>query len=363
MTLLAASCSHGGVYSVVDHKRVRVDCSSSVNPLGAPKKALKVIERSAGALAPMYPDPECKDLKKGLARYLGGVDAEQIAIGNGAVEIIYWFAQLFAKKRVVIPAPTFCEYELAAQKAGASVTFVPLTVDFALDADAVIAAARGADAIFMCNPNNPTGALATAAIKKVIESVDSSTKILLDECFIELADRQETLLKMLNRHNNLVILRSLTKTFGMAGLRAGYSVSSPEVGRQLLSQKVPWNVNGLAQAAGLAALADIKHVARARALVKKERAFLFERIGRLSSFVPVRSDANYFLVQLKNGNDNSTQLRDRLLKKAGVLVRDCSTFTGMGDQHIRVAVKTRRENILLLKALEEMDNNNNGKAR
>jgi threonine-phosphate decarboxylase len=308
----------------------------------------------------MYPDPECRDLKKGLARYLG-VNVGQVAIGNGAVEIIYWFAQLFAKKRVVVPAPTFCEYELAAQKAGASVTFVPLTVDFALNADAVIAAAKGADAIFMCNPNNPTGALATAAIKKVVESADSSTKILLDECFIELADRQETLLKMLNKHDNLVILRSLTKTFGMAGLRAGYSVSSPEVARQLLSLKVPWNVNGLAQAAGSAALADKKHVARARALVKKERAFMFERIGRLSSFVPVRSDANYFLVQLKNGI-NSMQLRDRLLKKAGVLVRDCSTFTGMGDQHIRVAVKTRRENILLLKALEEM-NNNNGKAR
>ena len=350
------ACSHGGMYSV-DPRLVRADFSSSVNPLGAPKKAVRVIERSAGALAPMYPDPECRDLKKGLARHLG-VNADQIAVGNGAIEIIYWFAQLFAKNRVVIPAPTFCEYELAAQKAGASVTFVPLSVDFMLDAGAVIEAAKGADAIFMCNPNNPTGALATPAIKKVIENVDSSTKILLDECFIELADRQETLIKMVNKHDNLVVLRSLTKSFGMAGLRAGYSVSSPELARQLLSQKVPWNVNGLAQAAGSAALADKKHVARARALVKKERAFLFERIGRLQSFAPVRSDANYFLVRLKDGS--STQLRDRLLKRTGVLVRDCSTFTGMGDQHVRVAVKTRRENLILLKAREEMDN---GKAR
>ncbi|MGI0020411.1 MAG: pyridoxal phosphate-dependent aminotransferase [Nitrososphaera sp.] len=350
------ACSHGGVYSV-DPKMVRLDCSSSVNPLGAPGKAVRAIERSAGELAPMYPDPECRDLKKGLARYLG-VNTDQIAVGNGAAEIIYWFARLFAKRRVVIPAPTFCEYELASQKAGAVVTFVPLAVDFALDADAVIASAKGVDALFLCNPNNPTGMLATRAIKKVIEDVDNTTKIMLDECFIELADRQETLLKLVDRHDNLVVLRSLTKSFGMAGLRAGYSVSSPALAGQLSSLKVPWNVNGLAQAAGVAALADRRHVAKARALVKKERAFLYERLNRLESLVPVRSDANYLLLRLKSGD--STHFRDRLMKKTGVLVRDCSTFTGMGSQHVRIAVKTHKENMMLVKALEEMDN---GKAR
>lgn len=345
-------CSHGGVYSV-DPKLVRLDCSSSVNPLGAPGKAVRSIERSAGELAPVYPDPECRDLKKSLAHYLG-IDTDQIAVGNGAAEIIYWFAQLFAKRRVVIPAPTFCEYELASQKAGAVVTFVPLTADLALDADAVIASAKGADALFLCNPNNPTGMLATSAMKKVIKGVDNTTKILLDECFIELADRQETLLKLVYRHDNLVVLRSLTKSFGMAGLRAGYSVSSPAIAGQLSSLRVPWNVNGLAQAAGVAALADRKHVAKARALVKKERAFLYGRLNRLESLVPVRSDANYLLLRLKSGD--STHFRDRLLKKTGVLVRDCSSFTGMGSQHVRIAVKTHKENMMLVKALEEMDN-------
>ena len=201
--------------------------------------------------------------------------------------------------------------------------------------------------------------LSTVAIKKIIEGVDSTTKILLDECFIELADRQETLLKLVDGHDNLVVLRSLTKSFGMAGLRAGYSVSNPALAAQLSSLKVPWNVNGLAQAAGVAALADKKHVVKARALVKKERAFLLEKIGRMTSFTPVKSDANYLLVQLKSGD--STQFRDRLLKKTGVLVRDCSTFTGMGSRHVRIAVKTHKENRTLVEALEEMDNNN-GKA-
>lgn len=355
---LAGACSHGGIYSV-DPKRVKVDFSSSVNPLGAPKGAIRAIEKGAESLAPVYPDPECLDLKKALSRHLG-VGASQIVIGNGAVEIIYWFARLFAKKRVVVPAPTFCEYELAAQKEGAHVTFVPLTPDFGIDPDTIVKAASGADAVFLCNPNNPTGMLSTKEIREVVEGVGTLTKVLLDECFIELVDRPQanTLVKMAGELENLVILRSLTKSFGMAGLRVGYSVSSPALAEKLSSMKVPWNVNGLAQAAAIAALAEKNHLAMTDKLVKKERKFLYDRIGKMEQFVPVPSDANYFLVQLKNGD--STLFRDRLLKKTGVLVRDCSTFTGMGSQHVRIAVRTRKENAILLDALEEIDG---GKAR
>jgi threonine-phosphate decarboxylase len=353
---VTGACSHGGIYSV-DHRQVKIDCSSSVNPLGAPKKAIRIIEKGAAKLAPVYPDPECMELRERLACYVG-TDVDRISIGNGAVEIIHWFAQAFAKRRAVIPAPTFCEYELASQRAGANIAFVPLAPDFGLDAGAVIDAAPGADALFLCNPNNPTGLLATDEIKKIIKRVDSSTKILLDECFIELADRKETLVKMVPAHDNLVVLRSLTKSHGLAGLRVGYSVSSPDVADRLSGFRVPWNVNGLAQAAGAAAISDRTHVARSIRFVKKEKKLLYDKIKKMWSFAPLESDANYFLVRL-NGRD-STEFRDALLKKTGVLVRDCSTFTGMGTQHVRIAVKTHKENLVLLKALERMDN---GKAR
>lgn len=347
-----SACSHGGVYSV-NPRLVRVDCSSSINPLGTPRKAVAAMQKNAKLLAPMYPDPECRELKKSLSRYLR-VDPEWISVGNGAMEIIYWFARSFAKTRVVIPAPTFCEYELASYKAGAQVTFIPLR-DFELDSDQIIEKAKGADAIFLCNPNNPTGMLATREIGKIIENVGSSTKILLDECFIELTNDPDSnsMIGMIGNFDNLVILRSLTKSFGLAGLRVGYSVSNPALVGNMSTNKIPWNVNGLAQAAGIAALADGKHLAKARAIIEKERKFLHDRIAKLKSFKPLRSDANYFLVQLQGRN--STRFRDELLKKTGVLVRDCSTFTGMGSQHIRVAVKARRENLQLLKALEGFD--------
>lgn len=348
------TCSHGGIYSV-NPRLVRLDCSSSINPLGTPRKALAAIKMNANSLAPKYPDPECRELKKSLSRYLG-INAEWISVGNGAIEVIYWFVQAaFVKGRVVIPAPTFCEYELASQKAGAEVTFVPLH-NFELEADQVIEKARGADAVFLCNPNNPTGILATKQIMKIIENVDSSTRILLDECFIELADNPDanTMIEQISKFDNLVILRSLTKSFGLAGLRVGYGVCNPTLAKKLSANKIPWNVNGLAQVAGVAALLERRrYLSKTRALVKKERKFLHDNIDKLESFRPLRSDSNYFLVHLQGRN--STQFRDRLLEKTGVLVRDCSTFTGMDTQYIRLSVKMHRENMLLLKALEAFD--------
>lgn len=348
------ACSHGGIYSV-NPRLVRLDYSSSINPLGTPKKAIAAVKMSANSLVQTYPDPECRELKKSLSRYLG-IDSEWFTLGNGAIEIIYWFAHTTTsvRGRVVIPTPTFCEYEVASQKVGAEVTLVPLN-NFDLDADKIIEKARGANAVFLCNPNNPTGMLATKQIMKIIENIDNSTKILLDECFIELADNPEanTMIDQISEFDNLVILRSLTKSFGLAGLRVGYCVCNPTLAKKLSTNKIPWNVNSLAQVAGVAALRERRCLSKARALIKKERRFLHDNIEKLESFHPIRSDSNFFLVHLQGGN--STQFRDRLLKKSGVLVRDCSTFTGMGAQYIRIAIKKHSENVLLLKALEAFD--------
>lgn len=348
------ACSHGGIYSV-NPRLVRLDYSSSINPLGTPKKAIAAVKMSANSLVQTYPDPECRELKKSLSRYLG-IDSEWFTVGNGAIEIIYWFTHTTTsvRGRVVIPTPTFCEYEVASQKVGAEVTLVPLN-NFDLDTDKIIEKARGANAVFLCNPNNPTGMLATKQIMKIIENIDNSTKILLDECFIELADNPEanTMIDQISEFDNLVILRSLTKSFGLAGLRVGYSVCNPTLAKRLSTNKIPWNVNSLAQVAGVAALRERRCLSKARALIKKERRFLHDNIEKLESFHPIRSDSNFFLVHLQGRN--STQFRDRLLKKSGVLVRDCSTFTGMGAQYIRIAIKKHSENVLLLKALEAFD--------
>jgi threonine-phosphate decarboxylase len=353
----ACCCSHGGIYSV-NPNLVKVDFSSNVNPLGISKKALKSIRKDAARLSSSYPDPECIDLKKSLLEYLDiDLGSECITVGNGSVEIIHDFARAFVRNKVIIPAPTFCEYELSSKRSGAGILFVPLK-NLTLDAELIIEKAKNFDAIFLCNPNNPTGLFSVKPIKKIIESIDSSTKILIDECFIEFTDDDDhhhhSLINKIKEYDNIVILRSLTKSFGLAGLRVGYSISSPKLAKQLSANRIPWNVNGLAQMAGIIALKDLKHLKKARAMIKKERQFIQSKIEKkMQSFAPCKSDVNYFLIHLKN--KNSTKVRDSLLTRSGVLVRDCSTFTGMNSEYIRVAVKTHRENLLLLDALESID--------
>jgi threonine-phosphate decarboxylase len=353
----ACCCSHGGIYSV-NPNLVKVDFSSNVNPLGISKKALKSIRKDAARLSSSYPDPECIDLKKSLLEYLDiDLGSECITVGNGSVEIIHDFARAFVRNKVIIPAPTFCEYELSSKRSGAGILFVPLK-NLTLDAELIIEKAKNFDAIFLCNPNNPTGLFSVKPIKKIIESIDSSTKILIDECFIEFTDDDDhhhhSLINKIKEYDNIVILRSLTKSFGLAGLRVGYSISSPKLAKQLSANRIPWNVNGLAQMAGIIALKDLKHLKKARTMIKKERQFIQSKIEKkMQSFAPCKSDVNYFLIHLKN--KNSTKVRDSLLTRSGVLVRDCSTFTGMNSEYIRVAVKTHRENLLLLDALESID--------
>ncbi|HEX2305579.1 MAG TPA: histidinol-phosphate transaminase [Nitrososphaeraceae archaeon] len=350
------SCSHGGVYTV-NPSLVRVDFSSNINPLGISKKVLNALRKNLPKLSSIYPDNEHTLLKKKIVDYLGSsLSPESINIGNGATELIYNFVRTLVRNQVVIPSPTFCEYELASRKMGAKISHAPLK-NWKLDIERILEKSKNSDAIFFCNPNNPTGLYSYDLIEGLIERADESIKILIDESFIEFVDdskRPKTFIEKINEFQNIVVLRSMTKSFGLAGLRLGYCVSHPSTARKISHNKITWNVNGLAQLAGVTALENPSHVRRARKIIKSEREFMYAEINnKLSSFSAYESDVNYYLIQLHDGN--STQISDTLLQKNGILVRDCSDFKGINDKYIRVAVKTRDENLKLLHALESID--------
>src|ERR687885_1306929 len=353
---IPTSCFHGGIYSV-NPKLVKVDFSSNVNPLGISNRVLASLTRHLSSVSSSYPDPGCIELKKKILNYLDSeLSLECICVGNGATEIIHDFARSFVRKKALIPAPTFCEYEIASNRLGADITLVPLK-NMRLDPDSLIEKSKKHDAIFLCNPNNPTGLIGTSEIKKVIERLNDSTKVLIDESFIELVHERNkaySFIDKVNEFDNLVVLRSFTKSFALAGLRIGYCVSNPKLAKQITANRIFWNVNGVAQLAAIVALNDAKYIAKARTLVKKESRFMRSYIEEgLQNFVAYRSDVNYFLIRL-NG-EYSTMLRDLMLARRGVLVRDCSTFNGMGNRYIRVAVKTHGQNLLLLNALQSFD--------
>jgi threonine-phosphate decarboxylase len=350
------SCFHGGIYSV-NPKLVKVDFSSNVNPLGISKAVLASVSKNLSSISSSYPDPECLELKKNILNYLDSeLDLECICVGNGATEIIHDFARSFIRKKSLIPAPTFCEYEVASIRVGAHVTLVPLK-NMRLDPETIIEKSKKHDAVFLCNPNNPTGLVGTTEIKKVIERLDNSIKVLIDESFIELVDegnKAYSFIDKVKEFDNLVVLRSFTKSFALAGLRIGYCVCNPKLAKKIAAKHIFWNVNGVAQMAAIVALKDAKGIAKARELIQKERTFMYYYINRnLQNFTALSSDVNYFLIHLRSGD--SQKIRDLMLTKRGILVRDCSTFNGMGSRHIRVAVKKHDQNLLLLNALQSLD--------
>lgn len=361
-------CQHGGIYSVDSHKSnsIQIDFSSNLNPLGISKRVLSKLQSNI-ALAYNYPDPKCIKLKKKILEYIDSdrdfdIDHNLIA-GNGATELIHYFASAFVKKKSLVPIPTFCEYELACKRKESIIQYSDsYHNDFHIDSDSIIRIANDPNneisSIFLCNPNNPTGKYSKKEITNIIEKTDKKIKILLDESFIEFVDTQlkntnNYFVNLISEYKNLIILRSLTKTFGLAGLRIGYAISTRTNIDKLNNYLISWNVNGLAQVAAIEALKDNIHLQSTLKNNTSERKRLYPLFGKNNRLRPISTDANFYLIEINDTKMSSTNLRDKLIKKNKILVRDCKNFTGLNDKFIRVAIKTRKENDMLLEALED----------
>ena len=340
---------HGGLYSVKTKKQGIIDFSSNINPLGYHPGVKKYLEKQMKTMS-VYPDSESAELRKNLNWYTK-VSDNQIVVGNGATEIIYNFCQAFLNKKtpVLIPIPTFSEYEVASKLHGSKVFFFK-TMNLNNDLDVFIKKIPKKGCIFICNPNNPTGILVSKInIQKIIiASLKRSTFVFVDECFIELADSTQSVLSYIKKYQNLFVLRSLTKSFGLAGLRIGYGISNKKIIRILNNIKIPWNVSGIAQKAASAALCYYNYLDETTKIISLEKSFLVEAISKIDGFSCLPTDTNFILIKTKIKSDI---LQKKLLKKK-ILIRDCQSFRGLNNHYIRVAVKSHKDNIKLIKELE-----------
>jgi threonine-phosphate decarboxylase len=356
------NCHHGGIHSAKNSKLVKIDFSSNINPLGVSKKITKAIINNIN-LSYIYPDPNCIELKRSILKYLDcNIDEiDNIITGNGATELIHYFSSTFVKKKVMIPSPTFCEYELASRRSNAKITYSQVKKDFHIDPEYIVKNSNNPNneitTIFLCNPNNPTGIDSKKQIIEIIEKINDKITILLDESYVEFVNdkdekRYNYFINLTKEYKNLIILRSLTKTFGLAGLRIGYAISNTKTIDKMKNKLIAWNVNGLAQLAAREALKDKKYLNSAKKLIETEKKRSFDRLKKNHEIKTIYTDANFYLIEILN-NKNSTELTDTLLNKYNLLVRDCKTFTGMSDKFIRIAIKTAKENNELFKALEK----------
>ncbi len=277
-----------------------------------------------------YPDDRYEVLKEVIGRTFHR-DTAEITVGNGSIELIRAFSLAVLERgdRVMVDRPTFGEYELAARLAGASCT-----------TDESRAAVR-----FLCNPNNPTGTLLSRSdVCGLLDRASAhGTYLFLDEAFIELADPRQSLVDVRNEH--LFLLRSLTKSFAVPGIRFGYGFGDPDLIARVETVRLPWTVNACAESFAIAAFSRYGELERSRDRIARERAWLCEQLTRLGLPYDPPS-ANYILISLPL---EGATMKERLLNH-NILVRDCRSF-GLKN-HIRVAVRTREDNRELVEALQ-----------
>jgi len=288
-------------------------------------------------------------LSSSLKKFIG-LPKSNLVVGNGAIEIIYNFCSAFlSKKSILIPVPTFEEYETAAKLSDCKISFFK-TMNLSENLDSFISQIPKNGCIFICNPNNPTG---TILSKKQLTKIISSAKqksciVFVDECFIELVPQSnQSVLNLVNKYDNLFVLRSLTKSFGLAGIRIGYAVASKQIIDILQKMKIPWSVNVLAQEAGIVAIKNKSHLIKSKSIIKKEYNFLKNKISNMQGFECNDSSTNFILIKIKQ---DSTKLQKKLLKNK-ILIRDCKNFRGLNNHYIRVAIKSHKDNLKLVNAL------------
>ena len=276
---------HGGdVQGYIDeYGDAPLDFSANLNPLGLPDGVREAVCRAAADSA-RYPDPLCRELRRALAGF-EGVDPEEILCGNGAADLIFRVALALRPQKALTLAPTFAEYETALRLAGCAVEHFPLeeTDGFAVR-PAILGALDGVDAVFLCNPNNPTGRLCDPALLRELLKRCAARGVLLvvDECFNDFLDEPEahSLKPLLRKYPNLLLLKAFTKIYAMAGLRLGYCLCADrELLAKLRGAAQPWAVSTVAQTAGIAALCETEYRARSRALIRTERAYLSAQLA------------------------------------------------------------------------------------
>jgi threonine-phosphate decarboxylase len=333
-----------------------IDFSASINPLGPPRSVLERLQRDAADASSLarYPDPEYTELRSALANWLN-VPPACLVIANGSAALFGAVVRAIRPDTCLLPAPAFSEQQQALVAAGCRIERFRLSAQdgFCLDVPALYRtiAVRKPSLCVLTNPHNPSGALTTAAAMLAVAhaAAAADVRLLVDEAFIDFAP-SETLTE-LAPHDHVVVLRSLTKFFGMPALRVGYAVAAPEMATRIGAQLPAWPVTTLAAGAAVEALRDEAYARATLAAVAEERPRLRERLAEVG-IETYASAANFLLLRLPARSLDSTRLRAQLIRQCRIVVRDCRSFDGMADgRFIRVAIRARADNDRLVDAL------------
>lgn len=295
-----------------------------------------------------YPEGSCFYLRKALAEKLK-IKESQLVFGNGSDELITLIlrAVIDTKDEAIISFPTFLVYEIQAAVFGAKIVSVPLS-DLRYDLAAIAKrVTKKTKVIFIANPDNPTGTYVTSKeVEKFLKSIPKNVLVVFDEAYFEFAPSDfPNTFDFLKKRGNIVITRTFSKVYGLAGLRVGYAVTTEEIAGVLNKIREPFNINRFAQVAALAAIKNDKFMARTRSYVLKEKEYLYKELKRLGVDFKV-SATNFVLIDFKK---DTAKLNNYLLKK-GIIIRPLASW-GLKN-YFRVTIGLRKENEKFIKCLE-----------
>jgi histidinol-phosphate aminotransferase len=323
-----------------------INLASNESPLGPSPLVLRAIKREARH-AGKYPDPSARELKSTIGDYLG-VNASWIVLGNGSDELLDLICKAFLDEgdRALIPTPTFAMYELACRTNGGVPKFVRLQ-NFEWRVSKLKRELADAKLAFVGRPNNPTGnGISEGGLEELLAT---GKLIVIDEAYGEFAGYSAV--GLLRKRKNLIVLRTFSKAFGLAGLRVGYAVGNPKLVEVLERIRAPFNVNRLAQAAAIAALRDKRYLRKVVTMIKRGRTYLRRELLKLELRV-LPSDANFLMADVSPWGIDASAFCDFLAKQR-ILVRDLSNFRDAGSNYIRITVGTPQQNNRLMLALKK----------
>ena len=331
-----------------------VSFASTVSPI-IPKSILS-LGRKLDQLY-LYPARDHAKLKEAIAKHEGIDDTSEIILGCGSTEIIHIFAQMISGGEAIIPAPTYGEYETAVTKYGGKTVFAGIGEDFNLDIDAVEeAVSPRTKAIFVCNPNNPTGRLYQRSDLLELARIAREREFVLivDEAYLAFAPESKRYsMASLTGSYPVLVLNSLSKLFGVPSLRLGWGIASPMITKRLERFKIPWTISNPAIWAGEELLYDVAHERRIKRLIASQKSELVTQFKGMSWLKVWPSDCNFLLLQILDEHITAPDVFESLVKK-GIVVRDCSSIRGLGDRFLRVTVRTPINNRALISSLKQV---------
>ncbi len=339
---------------------VLLDFSASINPLGPPASAIAAIQSALGQVV-HYPDPGYGELRQAIAQH-HSVDPEWVLPGNGAAELLTWAARDLARLAATyLVTPAFGDYGRSLQAFEGVVVSCPLplaaaevgTVDWLTVITQGLHHEPARCGLLLNSPHNPTGLLIPAEVMETL--VGQFAQVVVDEAFMDFLppDRQAaySVVPLVARYPNLVVVRSLTKFYSLPGLRLGYAIAHPDTLQRWQSWRDPWPVNTLAAAAARAVLGDRLFQRQTWEWLSTTRPALIAQLQCLPELHPLPGEANYLLLRCDR---SATTLQLALLQRHRLLVRDCLSFPELGDRYLRIAIRTPAECDRLLTGLHHL---------